>query len=252
MPKSNQQPPRFFKDFVTDEKLLQILNIIEGELGYQITAEPMPKEHAKAAAASMSPNNNKFTFLYIPEKPLIQATLCHELMHVVLCYEGFPCFQPILFLNNAQHGCLSMLCNLFLHIEVWQMTKELGFDESPFYSLSPLMEYTKKMFRDENLFSPNIIPTSTILTLYLLQFVLSPALQKEKDALLLFVQENNIHVYKNLVSTVDLFLKYPPNSPQACKTLASLTIQHAGLQPHCLTCIETALEAKNLRQMIFQ
>lgn len=120
---------------VIDKKLLHLLDEIEQVMG-PISLGVMPQEHRILARCSMQFDPNKgWVLLHIPESETSQATLCHELAHLILLIEGWPVFHIDSPLPKSDYlrQAVSLLTNLVLHIDVWKIVRELGFDERPDY-----------------------------------------------------------------------------------------------------------------------
>ncbi|MGB7400340.1 hypothetical protein [Castellaniella sp.] len=136
------------RQLITDKKLLYLLEEIEQILG-SISLEIMPHDHRAVARCSMQFDPRKgWILLYIPESETSQATLCHELAHLVLLIEGWPAFKIDSPLPKSDYyrQTMSMLTNLVLHIDVWEMVRKLGFDERPDYQ--PDQDYLISQIQD--------------------------------------------------------------------------------------------------------
>lgn len=124
------------RELVTDAQLLYLLEEVEKRLG-PISLEIMPHERRILARCTMSFTTGKgWSLLHIPEKKTSQATLCHELTHLILLIEGWPAFIIDSQLPTSDYliQTTSMLTNLVLHIDVWRIVETMGFDEIPDYA----------------------------------------------------------------------------------------------------------------------
>lgn len=125
---------------------------------------------------------DKWTLLYIPELQQGEATFCHELMHLVLWIEGYPAFsfdEKWTYLNT-QREVIYMLSNLVLHINVWNMTYQYGFDEKADYKIADLI----KSVQEDS--PPACIDPGILLAVsssFLAQGLLMPASSEEKQEL---------------------------------------------------------------------
>lgn len=124
--------------FVTDARLHRALDEVEAWAGYEIKAAPMPHHHRRKSRCTMhiSPYSNEFELLFIPEEPQSQATYCHELNHAVLWIAGGPCecnSTPIPFRELLEFEPIYLAWNLVTHLPLWELTRDMGFDESEDY-----------------------------------------------------------------------------------------------------------------------
>jgi len=127
---------KLMRDFVTDGRLHKALDAVEAWLGYKIKAVPMPDDHRHRAVCGMGTSEitKEFELWCIEEKPQSQATYCHELAHAVVWISGGPTSYSIepkerrtdlLYFESIDRSW-----QLIQHIPVWELTREMGFDES--------------------------------------------------------------------------------------------------------------------------
>ncbi|MFS1582929.1 MAG: hypothetical protein ACL7AY_09005 [Candidatus Arsenophonus phytopathogenicus] len=164
------------RKLITDKKLLFLLDEIEVILG-PVSLGIMPQEQRVLARCSMQFNSGKgWTLLHIPESETSQATLCHELAHLVLLIEGWPVFLIDSHLPASDYliQTVSMLKNLVLHIDVWKIVKNLGFDEKPDYKTE--IDYLISQVQESHLLI-DALPTEILhfRTAYLAQGLLCPS-----------------------------------------------------------------------------
>lgn len=118
-----------------DKVILHLLDEIETYTG-KISLSVMPEDHRALARCTIryTPEDG-WMLWHIPEVKTSNATLCHELAHLILLFEGWPAFIIDSDLPKSDYliQTVSMLTNLVLHIEVWRVVKSLGFDEIPDY-----------------------------------------------------------------------------------------------------------------------
>ncbi|HDL6876203.1 TPA: hypothetical protein PXL76_004299 [Yersinia enterocolitica] len=202
---------------VNDEKLIGLLNEIESYLG-PISLATMPIEHRHLSRCSISfiPEHG-WILWHIPEKITSQATICHELAHLILLIEGYPAFIIDSPIPNTDYlfQTTSMLKNLVLHIEVWKIVKLLGFDEIPDYK--PGLEYLISQVQNSNLLidaRPNEI--IQFRAAYLAQGLLNPA-ESETIALLRETASQTMPEELELAdSIIRIFDNLSPLSPKSC------------------------------------
>jgi hypothetical protein len=149
------------RGFVTDDRLHRALDEVE--------AIPMPYHHRQNAVCGMGINGKtkKFELWYIEEEPQSQASYCHELVHAVVWIDGGPTtyrIEPRSYETSLQFPPFNQSWQLVQHIPVWQLIKEMGFDESASYL--PLMERLAQIISQNQLYldaSPErIIPCQAI------------------------------------------------------------------------------------------
>ncbi|MGL4982394.1 MAG: hypothetical protein ACRC4W_06045 [Treponemataceae bacterium] len=216
MPKSNHR--QFFKDFVTDEKLLQILAIIEDELGYQITAEPMSEDHSKSSYASIAIGVRGAILLYPSHQKPAQETLCHELMHVVLWLEGYNLVVGITEEIDYIIEIKNTIASLVLHQEIWKMTKELGFNEEKLLDPSLLINQINNHHQESLL--TNFRTTSRIA-----QALLSPISKQKKEQVCDAAVENIPRLLEKAVKWVAIISDCEKLTPQAYEQATSTIIE---------------------------
>lgn len=126
------------RDFITDQRLHKALDEVEAWFGYEFTAAPMPLSHRERAKCTMHmhPRTNECQLLFIEDEPQSQACYCHELGHVVMWILGAPCTcysKPIAFSDLLNYEPIYLSWNLLQHIPLWELTRDIGFDESEGY-----------------------------------------------------------------------------------------------------------------------
>jgi hypothetical protein len=204
---------KYFQDFIANEKLIFLLREIENFLGYKIKAEIMPPEDRVYVRMAVS-KRDEWTLLYIPELPQGEATFCHELMHLVLWIEGYPAFtfEENWTYLNLQRAVIYMLSNLVLHINVWNMTYQYGFDEKAEYKITDLI---KSVLEDS---PPAWIDPGILLAVsssYLTQGLLMPARPEEKQELRGIAAKkipNSLKFADSMISTLHKFFPLTPES----------------------------------------
>ena len=206
---------KYFQDFIANEKLIFLLYEIENFLGYKIKASVMPSEHRKYARLSVSKNeDNKWTLHYIPDLPQGEATFCHELMHLVLWIEGYPgfLFDERWISLNLQREIIYMLSNLVLHINVWNMTYQYGFDESNDYKIEDLIKSVREDTPPPNVQTDILLAVSSSM---LAQGLLMPATAEEKQELRDVATKkilNSLKYADLMISTLHQFFPLTPES----------------------------------------
>jgi hypothetical protein len=205
------------RNLITDLKLFKILDMIEETLGYKIQAKIMPPEHRNLASCTMNIENNIFSLWFIDEALPLQQTLCHELIHIVLYFEGYPGFiitDPFWETWQYKTQIVTMLSNLVLHIEVWKITDMLGFREHDYYHLVDLLEAVENITLFDKPIDPRIILPGQ--AAYLAQGLLSPAKEEIKTKVRLAAMEKMPKALELADAICLVFDKYSPISPQSC------------------------------------
>lgn len=128
------------RDFITDPRLAKALDEVENWFGYPFKAAPMPLSHRKRAKCTMylHPLTNECELLFIEAEPQSQAMYCHELNHAVMWILGAPCgcrSAPIPFQDLLEFEPIYLSWNLVTHLPLWELTRDIGFDESEDYRL---------------------------------------------------------------------------------------------------------------------
>lgn len=126
---------KMMRDFITDKRLHRALDEVESWWGHKFKAAPMPfpHRHHSKCGMHMHPVTNECELLFIENEPQSQATYCHELNHAVMWILGGPatCYTvpiPFQYLLK-QHEPFSLSWSLVQHLPLWELTREMGFDE---------------------------------------------------------------------------------------------------------------------------
>jgi hypothetical protein len=205
---------------LTAPKLIVLLDSIEEYFGYKIEKRIMPTNHQALARCSISFIEEKWILLYIPNTQVSQSTLCHELMHLVLFIEGFPAFRiaEIWEYTDTRNQILHMLCNLILHVDVWNLTKHYGFNESHDYEsdiinllIPQIKNGTLSLFRDINI---EVVFVGR--TCYIAQALLCPINSDIKNQIAIFSELYMKNEYQMAITICKVFDKYNPLGPDDC------------------------------------
>jgi hypothetical protein len=205
---------------IADQKLIVLLNNLEEYFGYEIKKRIMPPDHQALARCSISFIEEKWVLLYIPNTKVTQSMLCHELMHLVLFIEGFPvfCIVGIWEYTDTRNQILHMLCNLILHINVWNLTKHYGFDESYDYEgdiisllIPQIKNGTLSLFRDTNI---EVVFVGR--ACYIAQALLCPINSDLKNQIAVFSELYMKNEYQMAIAICKVFDRYNSLSPNDC------------------------------------
>lgn len=210
------------REFVTDARLLYLLEEVEKRLG-TISLEIMPHERRILARCSMSFTTGKgWSLLHIPEEETSQATLCHELTHLILLIEGWPAFIIDSQLPTSDYliQTASMLTNLVLHIDVWRIVETMGFDEIPDYA--PEQEYLILQVQESRFlldaFPAEILPFRAA---YLAQGLLCPSRSETRIRLRSAASRTMPKALELADTIIQVFEKHYPLSPQSSAEVLS-------------------------------
>lgn len=229
------------RDLINNDKLHQILDIIEENLQYEIKSEPM---HSDAEITTNGgiyrrPSDNHWTLLVHSKVNMNQSMICHELMHVALWLDGYPIFTFNRKYQRPDHldpymVLANMLRNLVAHIKVWELTTLLGFDEGEFYS----NEISTKFIPDvENNVFFDPVPVSPELNLFgggafLAQGLLCPAREPVKQLLRHAAHKSSpaVLILADIIAEV-VRDKYAPICAQSFAPALSDALHIVGLPP---------------------
>jgi hypothetical protein len=202
---------------IIDQKLIVLIDSIEEYFGYKIEKRIMPTDHQSLARCSIALIEEKWVLLYIPNTQISQSTLCHELMHLVLFIEGFPAFRIAEFWKHTdiRNQILHMLCNLILHVDVWNLTKHYGFDESHDYEsdiinllIPQIKNGTLSLFGETNL---EVVFVGR--ACYIAQSLLCPINSDIKNKIVVFSEVYMKNEYKMAIAICKVFDEYHSLSP---------------------------------------
>lgn len=210
------------RELVTDAQLLYLLEEVEKRLG-PISLEIMPHERRILARCAMSFTTGKgWSLLHIPEEETSQATLCHELTHLILLIEGWPAFIIDSQLPTSDYliQTTSMLTNLVLHIDVWRIVKTMGFDEIPDYA--PGQEDLILQVQESRLLSDalaaEVLPFRAA---YLAQGLLCPSKLETRIRLRNAASRTMPKALELADAIIQVFEKHHPLSPQSSAEVLS-------------------------------
>jgi hypothetical protein len=204
------------REFICNQKLLKILDEIEKELGHKIIAESMPVGHRHRAKCSIDTQGDKSIFYYIEDDPR-QEILCHELMHIVLYFEGYPKFplaNPLLDSDDFCMTVIRLLSMLVLHIEVWKLTDSLGFNEQMCYDNSELLDQIEKPINLQKYPGNPVVIAGY--AAYIASDLLCPASMEIKNRLRTIAKQTMPEALDIADSFCRIFETYAPISPESC------------------------------------
>lgn len=211
------------RELITDAFLMSFLDTLEATLGYTIGCAEMSKEKQEFARCSVSfTSEQKWILLYIDDAPPSQATLCHELVHILMWTEGWPAFilrqeemNPNDIAYHGWNGTLQMLTCLILHIDLWKSVKDFGFDETEDYDSLGTNFLPKVVDCDFFNYLPPLIGRS-IQAVHIAEGLLCPA----RDELKSLLRSAAIRTMPQALELADsicaVFEKHKPLSPQNC------------------------------------
>jgi len=226
------------RDILINPRLLNILSAIESVFGYSITCEEMPLERQNNAICSIvSDQNGQWVLQRISAEPACDATICHELSHLILLLEGWPGFGLNLNLPpwDFRVQTLSMLANLALHVEVWPLVKFLGFDETPVYQ--DVEKVLIPQVKDQTLPQRDDIPPPAIQDVraaYIAQGLLCPVGQDIKDQLRAAAHHTMPQALEAADSMCQAFEKRKPLAPLSCQEALHEVFAIIGAQKEIL------------------
>lgn len=131
----NNHEMETIKTLTNNPAIFELSDIIETKMGKKILIGIMPPERREITVCSViwDRSVDGFRLLYIPENLPSDVILCHELVHLILCIEGFPgLVMPASWrcLDPWYSDMVSYAFNTTLHLEVWPLGERLGFSES--------------------------------------------------------------------------------------------------------------------------
>lgn len=116
---------------ITDPGLVKVIEHIEYFLGYRIPCHFLPKGSITSCQMDRGSKSHKWEFYTWEGNPVRQASLGHELMHLVLWFEGWPiiAIEDGAEMNSEQAAIFCSLRSTVLHSEVWKLNDMLGLCE---------------------------------------------------------------------------------------------------------------------------
>lgn len=123
------------KRLTNNPAILELTDIVETKLGKKIHLGIQDCRGRERAICPVRWDRKAdgFRLLYIPESPPPDVIICHELVHIILSIEGFPCMLMPRHWDNIAPWYADMVSYAFnttLHLEVWPLGEPLGFSES--------------------------------------------------------------------------------------------------------------------------
>ena len=213
----------------------------------------MPQDHRALARCSIqfTPETG-WTLLHIPETETSQATLCHELAHLVLLIEGWPAFviESQLPTSDSLYQTVSMLKNLVHHIDVWGIVKSLGFDEIPDYK--PGLDDLISQVQESRLLI-NAYPSEILFfrAAYLAQGLLCPSEPETRTRLRNVASHTMPKALELANSIIQVLETHSPLSPRSCadslSEICALLKIHRGI----LIASWSDMSVQNFRSHIF-
>lgn len=206
-----------FRDLIADNRLLKLLDAVEGYFGYIIKTDQISIEHKKNAVMSMHlSEDGKFLLLYDRNEEINQAVLCHELMHMVLWIEGWPawCVDESWMFLPVQKEVMTTLKNLVLHLEVWPLVAQYGFDEIGAYNTEVLVDSLRDNTQPPQWMHPDM--ALAVSAVNLAQGLLQPEKQDIKDEIRDLAAKNIPQSLAVADSIVTSLQSHFPLSPQGC------------------------------------
>lgn len=236
------------RSLLTNNKLIYLLDEIESKLG-PIHIGEMSREHSEIARCSMSWYPEKGWHLLVPRNiPPSQSTICHELAHLVLLIEGWPIFiiNNLIQHRTPEYETFSMLTNLILHIDVWDIVKKMGYDELQDYrpGLESLINDidNKSIF---NLTHPDLM--TSFRAAYIAQALLGP----KDDELIIKLEYTSIKSmpteFELAQDIVDIFQKYVPLNPEKCLDCFSEVLRKLNLNTELFKAITNPVLERDFR-----
>lgn len=224
------------KHLLTDIKLVNLVNEIEKLLG-PIGLDEMEDIHKETALCSVTSNlDGGWILLIDSNRELPQSLICHELAHLILVIEGWPGFtvSDSIPKRTNEYEVLSMLSNLILHIDVWDIVKKMGFDENVNY-LSGQQGLLSKI-KDATLFShARSTLVDSFRAAYIAQSLLGTGTNEYKEQIAFFADRtmpNALKLAKEVVKTVK---DSQPLTAESCPDVLLKIFNIINIEPSFLT-----------------
>lgn len=117
------------RTFIQDKKLEKILDIVEQILGYPVNATPLDSTKSGLYDAGVRHANGSWKFFVSPGKKISGNTLCHEILHIVQCLEGYPEHRFALGIipNSPEYLMLIQVFHNLQHSVLWPRVIKLGY-----------------------------------------------------------------------------------------------------------------------------
>ncbi|HHW7209483.1 TPA: hypothetical protein ACU15Y_002577 [Escherichia coli] len=238
------------RSLLTDEKLINLVDEIEKHLG-SISVGQMSEEQNEIARCSMAYSSDAgWTLLTSARDSLTPPTICHELAHLVLVIEGWPIFSvhDSIPHRTPEYEVLKMLSNLIQHIDVWDIVRGCGFDETTDYT--PGLEQLIMDIEGNNMFNscrPELI--TSFRAAYIAQALLGPSTETLINRLESSASRTMPEALSLAQNVVNIFNRYKPLDPQKCiecftEVLYALNLAHRFLTLHTTTTIESNFRSR--------
>jgi hypothetical protein len=199
------------RELITDQKLLKILDIVENKLGYIITKDIMPEQERPICQCGIREKEGKFLLKYFLDEIPDHATLCHELMHIVQYFDGFPLrYDYLSAINNIGLMIIRFTYNLILHIDIWEFVETLGFDESNFYNIDNVINFFKNYEIENWAKNPWEI---VFISFDIAQALLRKNIEEKKEQLISVTNQNlqqSLQLAKHIINIINKYDKINP------------------------------------------
>ncbi|MGR2856923.1 hypothetical protein FY046_12890 [Erwinia sp. 1181_3] len=238
------------KNLLTNERLIKLTEEIESRLGI-ISTGYMSDEHREVARCSMAyVNQEGWRLLIDPNSALTEATACHELAHLILVIEGWPFFTvcPSIQRGTTEYQTLRMLSNLALHPDVWEIVRQMGFNEIPDYKpgIDDLVSSIDARTLGQDV-HPSLV--ASIRGAFIASALLGPLDEGYEKKIQLSACRNMPDALALANKVVEAFEKQKPLSPTKCADALLESFQILNLEPSLLTLQEVDAIDPNFRAM---
>lgn len=244
-----------FEEFLKNKRLLLLYNQLQ-KIG--ITVKPLAQtpEHAKNAACStisIDIELDTWGMTVIDNQEITDEIILHELIHLILFYEGFPVVGIPQWLAGTWEGdMLQFIQNMVLHLEVWRLTEKLGFSESSRYNLDTHTLIIQKMQKNEFLtdrHDPHCREFERVV--YIANGMLSPVNSGMRRALRETAKRVHPQEYQQAHQLSELCHNAMPLTPESVVPLLGQIIAPLQLPKESLPVVHACTPHPKLRNRLF-
>lgn len=118
------------RSLINNEILNLMLEIIENTLGYPVKTALMDQHLSRLYKVGVRRDTGKWKFFVPQGAKFSENDICHELLHIVQCIEGYPepSFIPAIRKVSPEADILRQVFNNLQHTVLWPRVIRLGFN----------------------------------------------------------------------------------------------------------------------------
>jgi hypothetical protein len=223
------------RQYIQDRKLHSILTAIETHLGYTISAVILPKNMHKTHGAAVGIENGKWQFQYNPGDYPSHATLCHEMMHVILSIEGWHVWQIFPFVPDGYFEILSYDFALTLpqHFCINRRVEVLGYMEREEFE-KDMCNFAHAIQEKQPVPPAHQVHFYRIQVLSIAHLFLAPSAHRAKVSFRNALQQHRPRMLSLVDSICEVVLKWQPLDSQSSEYLVYDILEALGMRKEIL------------------